>query len=553
MNTVDRYIVPSTIDLPNGSVEVVSRGEAMQYRHWANAFGSEAKDRRYYELVEDTIHEEFEYKYFIVRDRSGEICAIQPFFVLDLDLLVGTKPRLGWLTNHIRRFWPRFMRARTLMIGCAAGEGHLDGKDIFAQNSSARVMASAIVKQARALKARLIVLKEFPAKYRPALECFVQTNFTRVPSLPNVRLNIDYASFDDYMVRALSGGTRRKLRLKLRATEQASPIEMNVVDDITPVIGEAYPLYLQVYHRSNLHFEKLTKEYFCGLGRRMGEKVRFFIWRQHGKIVAFGSCIIQDHTIHAEYLGLDYNVAFDLHLYHYTFRDLISWGIAHGYKWFQSSALNYDPKFHLRYRLDPIDLYVRHTSTICNSVFSRLVHWLEPTRYDKTLKKFANYDELWVPAASRARPWTSAAFKTLIDAKESVNSAIAGLRARAASIINENSEPRGSAWIGQLGVSLVVLAITTAALLAVDTFFDVEHLSFVFLLPVFIIAIKFGKMHGAIASAASCLIAAFYFYTPKFSIFLDDPTNVAELACFGAIALMISKYAGSRSSKALAR
>ena len=80
-----------------GRVEVVSRSEAMQSRHWANAFGSEAKDRRYYELVEDTIHDEFDYRYFIVRDAAGEICAIQPFFVLDLDLLIGAKPRYsGW-------------------------------------------------------------------------------------------------------------------------------------------------------------------------------------------------------------------------------------------------------------------------------------------------------------------------------------------------------------------------------------------------------------------------------------------------------------------------
>jgi hypothetical protein len=96
-------------------------------RHWANAFGAQAKDRRYYELVGDTIHEEFDYRYFAVRDWSGEICGIQPFFILDLDLLVGTKPRVGRLTGFIRRLWPRFMHARTLMVGCAAGEGRLDG------------------------------------------------------------------------------------------------------------------------------------------------------------------------------------------------------------------------------------------------------------------------------------------------------------------------------------------------------------------------------------------------------------------------------------------
>ena len=198
-----------------GSVEVVSRLEAMQCSHWINAFNAEAKDRRYYELVEDTIHAEFDYRYFIVRDWQGEICAIQPFFVLDLDLLVGAKPRFGRLTDFIRRLWPRFMRARTLMMGCAAGEGHLDGHDKFAQRSSARLLSSAIVKKARDLKARLIVLKEFHAKYRPVLECFVEENFTRIPSLPNVMLDIDYASFEEYMMRALSGGARQETAVEV--------------------------------------------------------------------------------------------------------------------------------------------------------------------------------------------------------------------------------------------------------------------------------------------------------------------------------------------------
>jgi hypothetical protein len=398
--------LPAGTVLPDGSVEVVSRLAATLCRHWAHAFGREAKDHRYYELVEDTIHGEFDYRYFAIRDWNGEICGIQPFFILDLDLLVGTKPQIGRLTGFIRRLWPRFMYARALMVGCAAGEGHLDGMDEFARRANARLLASAIVREARRLKVGLIVLKEFPAIYREALQCFVHADFTRIPSLPNVRLNIDYPSFEEYMRRALSGGTRRKLRKKLKASHQGRPIELSIVDDITPVVDEAYPLYLQVYDRSKLHFEKLTKSYFCGLGQRMGDKVRFFIWRQDAKIIAFGSCLLHGDTIHAEYLGLDYAVALDLHLYHYTFRDLISWGIAGGYKWFRSSSLNYDPKLHLRYRLDPVDLYVRHTSTICNWVFGRILPWLEPTRYDKTLKKFPNYDELWASAGER-KPGTS--------------------------------------------------------------------------------------------------------------------------------------------------
>jgi hypothetical protein len=105
--------------------------------------------------------------------------------------------------------------------------------------------------------------------------------------------------------------------------------------------------------------------------------------------------MVHGDAIYAEYIGLDYNVALDLHLYHYVFRDMVGWAIANGYKWLRGSGLNYDPKLHLRHLLDPIDLYVRHTSTPINAVLKRILPALEPTRYDETLAKFRNYQELW--------------------------------------------------------------------------------------------------------------------------------------------------------------
>jgi predicted N-acyltransferase len=282
-----------------------------------------------------------------------------------------------------------------LMVGCAAGEGHLDKGDGMSTYNQSRLLASAIVTLARKVRVSLIVLKEFPAKYRDPLQCFLQYGFTRVPSLPMTKLNIDYDNFDDYMRNALNSATRTKLRKKFRAAARAAPIEMSVVSDITPVMDRIYPLYLQVYERSKVHFERLTKQYFRRLGREMPDKVRFFIWRQNGSIVAFTLCMIERDAIYAEYIGLDYSVALDLHLYHYAVRDMITWSIENGYKWFRSSGLNYDPKLHLRHLLDPVDLYVRHVSWMKNVMLKLLLPLIEPTRYDKTLQKFPNYAELW--------------------------------------------------------------------------------------------------------------------------------------------------------------
>ena len=125
------------------------------------------------------------------------------------------------------------------------------------------------------------------------------------------RLNINYPSFDAYMARALNSATRRKLRKKFEAAAMAPAIAMSVLDDVTSVIDDVYPLYLQVYNRSKLHFEKLTASFFSGLGRLMPDKVRFFLWRQNGQIVAFTLCMIEGDTIYAEYIGLDYSVALE--------------------------------------------------------------------------------------------------------------------------------------------------------------------------------------------------------------------------------------------------
>lgn len=390
----DRLAVSKSTLLSNDSVAIVSRTDLVACQKWASAFALERKDHRYYEIVEDTLHPEFEHRYLVLNDRAGTGCAVQPFFILDVDLVEGVSHGIRSFVGHLRRLWPRFMYLRTLMMGCVAGEGHLDG-DELSQKYCTQHLAKALLEQARLHKAGLIVLKEFPAKYRPALESLPRHGFTRLPSLPMTSLNIAYSSFNEYMTKVLSRATRKNLRRKFKASERAASIELNIVSDISPFVDEIYPLYLQVYRRSSHHFEKLTPEYLCAVGRSMPDKTRFFVWRQNGSAIAFSMCMVQGDAIYDEYIGLDYSVALDLHLYHYTFRDIVTWGIANGYKWYRSSSLNYDPKLHLRCRLDPLDLYVRHASPPVNTILRLILPWLEPVRYDKNLKRFSNYRELW--------------------------------------------------------------------------------------------------------------------------------------------------------------
>jgi predicted N-acyltransferase len=374
--------------------ELMSRAQLEQSPAWSCAFADERKDHRYYEIVEDTIHQGFEYSYLALRDRDGVIQAIQPFFVNDQDLLSGTSPNIRRFASVIRRFWPRFLRMRTLMIGCAAGEGHLDAEDGKTRFLAANSLASAISDHARRFKAKLIVFKEFKTADRAALSCLRTTGFTRIPSMPMTRVELNCANFEDYLRNVLSRNMRSKLRRKYKESERLASLEIRVVTDPTPYIDEIYPLYLAVYEKSSLQFEKLTPEFLCKLGQKMSDKVLFFLWFHGKKIVAFNLCMVSGQSLVSEYIGLDYSVAFDLHLYYVAVRDVMKWAIVNKYRWYCSTALNYEPKFHLRHELDPLDLYVKHTSFIFNWVLRRAMPLLEPTRYDKMLQRFSNYNDL---------------------------------------------------------------------------------------------------------------------------------------------------------------
>ena len=377
------------------SISVLSRAELSGCAAWTAAFTDQRKDHRYYEILEDTLRGHFEYRYFAIVDNNGHVRAIQPFFLVDQDILEGLgAERIYWI-SLVRRFYPRFLKLRALMVGCSAGEAHLAAIDTLPVDIVAETLSNGIVEQARSLNAQLIALKEFPSRYRNALHCFAQCGFARAPSMPMTMLDIGYDSFDAYMAKALKSSSRKKLRKKLDATAGISDIRMSVTDDATGFVDEIYPLYLQVFERSSMRFEKLTRDFFCQLGQRMSDKVRFFAWRRGNTMVAFSLCMVQGDSLYAEYVGFDYSVALDLHLYHYVVRDMINWGISKGYKWFRSSGLNYDPKLHMRHRLDPVDLYARHTSPLANAIFRLALPWIVPARYDATLKLFPDYSEIW--------------------------------------------------------------------------------------------------------------------------------------------------------------
>jgi predicted N-acyltransferase len=384
------------IPFPLGVARVLSLSDLRNVEDWRKAFQGKSKDHRYYEIVEETIEPKFEHHYLLLEDQAGKVRAIQPVFFVQQNLVEGI-PALRAAVAAIRRKFPRFLTMRILMVGNAAGEGHLSACGPGDEDWVANALFAILKTYAQQSKASLVVFKDFPAKYRHALRNFAAHGYTRVPSMPMTELQLRYKDFEDYLS-TLGASTRKDLRRKFRKMAGAPPISLEVVTDLTPFVDEVYPFYLQVHERSPLKFERLTKEFLSNLGRRMPDRARFFIWRQNGKAIAFSVALVHDGTIYDDYLGLDYAVALDLHLYFYTFRDIISWALGQGLTQYRSSPLNYKPKLHLGCDLFPLDLYVLHTTPLLNKIFRQALRFLEPTRHDPVLKQFRNAQDLHADA-----------------------------------------------------------------------------------------------------------------------------------------------------------
>ena len=136
-----------------GTVYVAERSQIDECLPWQQAFANSRKDRRYYEIVEDTIRQGFDYRYFVLEDTAGQVRSVQPFFLLDQDLLQGSGPRAQKWVGRLRKLFPRALTIRTLMVGCAAGEGHLDHTSDEHAAWVAHSLHEALVKYARTVRA----------------------------------------------------------------------------------------------------------------------------------------------------------------------------------------------------------------------------------------------------------------------------------------------------------------------------------------------------------------------------------------------------------------
>lgn len=374
------------LNLSRGHVLVFEHARDVPVGFWERGFADSWKDFQYYDLIEQTMRSGFDYRYLLVFDENDRPLALQPLLLANQDLAISAGAKVARLVAKLRRHWSHFLKSRIALAGCLVGDGKMGTME--SNETAAPLVAEALEKYAGSVGVRLVGFKDFPARMRSAFSSLNQAGYVRVTGFPPLILDLNFASFEEYAIKQLSRATRKNLRRKFRAADNASPpISFEVWTDAEHIIDEIYPLYLAVAETSAVQFEIFTREYFLEAARSAPGKFRYFIWRQGSRAVAFSFCTIWDGTLYDNDIGLDYSVAYELHLYYVTFRDLLHWALANGLRRYASAPLNYDPKLRLRLEPQEVDVYVKHTSPWLNALIKAFAPVFEPARTDPVLRR----------------------------------------------------------------------------------------------------------------------------------------------------------------------
>jgi predicted N-acyltransferase len=364
---------------------VIRRIEEISPEEWHTIFPDVLEGYSFFKTLDDTIIDQFPLYYILVYDRKTLVGAA-PCFLVNYSLDTSMTGTLKSLSNSVKKIFPNIFSIRALACGVPMGPGRLGlgGETRAVVNAMIRCME----RIARKERVSILAFKDFDSYHTKFLDPLTKEGFARFDSLPGTEMNIDFKDFEEYM-KTLSGATRYDLRRKFKKVDGSVKIEMEVADSVEgQALKEVYGLYLQIVNKHEIGFEVMPIEFFKNISKNMPGKIKFFMWRVDGKMVAFVFCMVSKERLIDYYLGLDYEVAHKYHLYFIKFRDVMNWCFKNGIAIYEKGISGYDPKRRLGFGLQPYYIYAMHRNRVMRPIFNRVCGLLKFENFDPVLKEW---------------------------------------------------------------------------------------------------------------------------------------------------------------------
>ncbi len=351
---------------------------------WNRVFPDVLESYDFYRTLDDSGLGQFTFYYIMAYDGGTPVGAVTCFLMkypLDTSI-VGPLKRI---TSSVRKRLPGMLDVKALICGMPLGLGRMGiaGDTGAVMEAVLQGMEGIAAKE----KAPILAFKDFDKSYAAVLDPLRRHGFSKLDSLPFAELEVRFNDFEEYL-KSLSAATRYDLRRKFKKADNLAKLDLEISERLEEgALQDAYKLYLDTVARHDMGFELLTEDFFRNISANMPGRVKFFLWRIKGKLAAFQLCLVSKDVMIDYYVGFDYAIAHEYHLYFIRFRDSLNWCIGHGIKKYEIGATGYEPKRRLDFDFRPLYIYAKFRNRMIRPVFNMACRFLSFENFDPDLKK----------------------------------------------------------------------------------------------------------------------------------------------------------------------
>ena len=363
---------------------VIQRIEEITREEWDSVFPDVLESYNFFKTLDESNLSQFKLFYILVYNGKRLVGATHCFLV-NYSLDTSISGPLRRISNAIKKAAPNLFSLKAFVCGMPMGQGRIG---VTPDSSGAlEAILRRMERIARKERAPIIAFKDFDHSYAGILDPLQRDGFVKMESLPTTQINVWFSDFEEYL-KTLSAASRYDLRRKFKKADKLAGIKMEIVSSLDEAaLTDVYRMYLDIVEKHDMGFELLPKEFFRLLSKNMPKETKYFLWRIDGKLAAFLLCLVSDEMLIDYYVGLDYKIALEYHLYFLKFRDVMNWCIKNKIKCYEMGITGYEPKRRLGFDFIPLYLYAKIRNKALRPIFKILCGILRFENFDPALKK----------------------------------------------------------------------------------------------------------------------------------------------------------------------
>ena len=336
-------------------------------------------------------HSEILFSYIVLVDKNNSPTAFASIKIIDFHIN-AIKNELEFLKNIGRklRVLPSKKPLKLLICGNSfvSGEHGVFIKKNENKKAIIKELAESInhfVNSDKKLKKEIdaFLLKDF--KNESLFITDVLTDFSYHPFLvePNMELQIkkEWKTFDDYLA-----SMKTKFRVKAKKAFKQSVnirIEEVTLKNIDEKLPQMTALYKRVALNAEFNLGDFNLESYKNLKENLGDKYILKSYWLGDKIVGFISGVINENSLDAHFVGIDYQLNREYAIYQRMLYDYIEIAIAKNLKTINFGRTASEIKSSVGAIPQDLTMYLRHKKRIKNKILKLFLQRIQPTKFQQ--------------------------------------------------------------------------------------------------------------------------------------------------------------------------